>query len=172
MKNRLTVRKIGKRDKAETDRIQDNIEAPILYVFLDYEDDRSLEDLMDIRDCEGAVGVFDGDTLLAVATIGGGEEESDQFQHLIPEGDYPKVLSNLYVPSTHRNKGLAKHLVKTILDNTSHTVFLYFLSDDIIPFYESIGFSLVGPASKYNLMFTDRRHMSSLKTNSRYSLNL
>ena len=172
MNNKLIVRKIGKRDEAETDRIQNNIEAPLLYDFLDYEDDRSLEDLMDIRDCEGAVGVFDGETLIAVATIGGGEEESDQFQHLISEGDYPKVLSNLYVPSAHRNKGLAKYLVKTILDNTSHTVFLYFLSDDIIPFYKSVGFSLVGPESKYNLMFTDKRHVSSLKTNSRYSLNL
>lgn len=159
----LVIRKISSEDRGRVEDFLSHRGAPDpdLDFFLENSfDNNNLEDdLYDIEDYIGTVGAFSEDSLIAVVTVGYSDDEADEYREVLISNDDPRILSNLYVIPEHRDKGVASCLVKKIVGSTLNTVFLYYLDDSLVSFYEKIGFSRVPVIDEFdhNIMFFDRK---------------
>lgn len=160
MKGPFSIRQLSKDDKeqvTELSKKRDNLNYDIEF-FLNEDSNLSIHDLENIEDIIGAVGVFDKDRLVATASMGYTVDEDECYKDLLLENDDPRILSNVYVIPEYRNNGIAQHLIKALLENTTNTVFLYFMEDSLISFYEKLNFARL-PKTHLgdNVMFLDRR---------------
>lgn len=88
-------------------------------------------------------GAFLNGELIGYCTLGGAEEFEDEFDIY---KDEDLCLGDVFIKGEYRGKGYGTELViKSIATKTTHgeSVFATILDDDVLHFYESLGFVLI-----------------------------
>lgn len=95
-------------------------------------------------DTDMSYGIFYDHKLIGYLTLGYADECGEPIEsHPVRTCD-SLMLSNVFVCEEYRGQGLGKKMISQALVNTNESVFLSFLYDELIPYYNSLGFAEIG----------------------------
>ena len=132
----MIVRNIMQKDLEAVKRMDEESGRDVYSMIFDYEDDEQ----------DYAYGIFtDKDILVGYCTAGCADVlEFDAIEN----PDDSMLLSDVFVDPAYRGRGYATEMIEEVVSRKDdYPIYLEPLTDDLIDFYEKIGFQCIDPDS-------------------------